>query len=322
MIIALIFVVFVLSLVFLGIGAIFDSSQISDIGYWGLFIDSLILFVASAVAYSRSQKVKRIQEERQAANDKRINEEKEHLASLSEEYEKNKRLQDSKAKTPSQSPYYIPDAVSDTSEDMYSDYRSKRSWAPDKYSNIMKNASLKSINRFVSIDVETTGLGSNDRVVEFTAIRYVDHKLEEVYSTLINPERDIPKAAFKIHGISNEMVEDAPTMIEVADLIIKFVGSDPLVGHNISFDLRMLYQSGCKFSFEDRKVYDTLSIARRCLECDNYKLTTICSHLGIQQETAHRAESDCSATGLLFLHLFEVRTGKRLLVGKQAQSEL
>jgi len=179
------------------------------------------------------------------------------------------------------------------------------------YGSIYKNASLKSIANFVSLDVETTGLGSGDKIVEIGMVKFENHKPADQYQTLINPGFPIPKAAIKVHGITDAMVATAPDFSVCIDGINNFIGDYPIVGHNINFDFRLMKQSGHK-GFPENKVFDTLSIARKTIEAENNKLDTLCRHFQIERDQAHRSISDCFDTAKLFQCLFEEKTGKKI----------
>ena len=96
--------------------------------------------------------------------------------------------------------------------------------------------------RTVVIDTETTGLGKSDRIVEIAAIT-IDPKTGEIideFETLVNPQRDIGPTS--IHGITPSMVEAAPTFDEIATALARRLTGAILAGHNLSFDVRMLFQ--------------------------------------------------------------------------------
>ena len=103
-------------------------------------------------------------------------------------------------------------------------------------SNVTKQTNLEKLGQFTVIDTETTGLhcGQN-QIVELTAIRFRDWKPVEIFTTLVNPGKPIPEDATRIHGITDEMVEDAPKIAEVIKDFDSFLGSDNLLGHNTSF---------------------------------------------------------------------------------------
>lgn len=175
-------------------------------------------------------------------------------------------------------------------------------------SGVSKNNNREKLGQFVVIDTETTGLHCvQNQIVELTAIRFRDWKPVEIFTTLINPGSHIPEDATRIHGITDEMVKDAPKIGEVIKSFDSFLGSDNLLGHNISFDLGFLDMAGSEYSNTKRKYYDTLTLAQYLdLYVNNNKLTTLCDHYYIRDNsTAHRSASDALATGLLFDKLVE-----------------
>ena len=121
-------------------------------------------------------------------------------------------------------------------------------------SNVTKQTNLEKLGQFTVIDTETTGLhcGQN-QIVELTAIRFRDWKPVEIFTTLINPGKPIPEDATRIHGITDEMVEDAPRIAEVIKDFDSFLGSDNLLGHNLPFDLGFLDMAGSEYFNTKRK---------------------------------------------------------------------
>ena len=93
---------------------------------------------------------------------------------------------------------------------------------------------------FVVFDTETTGLSpTKDRIVELSAIRFVDGIPTEIFETFINPEREISAETTAKNHITNDMVADAPTISEVLPSFEAFVGNSPLVAHNLNFDIKI-----------------------------------------------------------------------------------
>jgi len=89
----------------------------------------------------------------------------------------------------------------------------------------------------IVLDTETTGLDfTRERLVEFAAVRLENGKIKDSFQTLINPEQHIRKSSMAIHGITQEMVEDAPTEAEAMPKIMEFIGDYPIVAHNAIFD--------------------------------------------------------------------------------------
>ena len=92
------------------------------------------------------------------------------------------------------------------------------------------------------IDLETTGINvSTDKIVEIAIVKIMPDGTKQVKRKLVNPEMAIPKAASEIHGISDEMVKEAPTFKQIANEIKQFIELSDLAGYNSNrFDIPML----------------------------------------------------------------------------------
>ena len=161
---------------------------------------------------------------------------------------------------------------------------------------------------FVVFDTETTGLApSRDRIIELAAIHYVDGKPVSRFQTYINPDRPIPPEITKINGITDDMVANCPTISAVLPSFEAFINTSTLVAHNLDFDLKFLYYSGCHVLDIKRKYIDTLEQAQKLLKSPrdvlDYKLDTLCDYYSITNAKAHSALSDVYATGELFQRL-------------------
>src|SRR5476649_1305242 len=97
--------------------------------------------------------------------------------------------------------------------------------------------------REIVFDTETTGLDplQGDRLVEIGCIELVNRfPTGKVFHCYFNPERDMPEAAFRVHGLAIEFLKDKPLFAEKADEVLAFLGDAPLVAHNAMFDLGFL----------------------------------------------------------------------------------
>ncbi len=163
--------------------------------------------------------------------------------------------------------------------------------------------------RFISFDLETTGfLPGVDQITEIGAVRFVDGDVDAVYSTLVNPGKNIPEAAQKVTGISNEMVKDSPKIDDLLPSFADFCGDDLIVAHNAPFDVQFLSADIEKHESPAPKgiVLDTFAIAKKVLPgMANYKLGTLVQHFKIPNSEFHRAEADASYCGKLFLILLK-----------------
>lgn len=190
-----------------------------------------------------------------------------------------------------------------------------------KFTSVTSRSNKVSLSDFVVLDVETTGLSAyRDRIVEVSAIRFRDFEPVEQFHSFVNPEDPIPERATSIHGITDEMVKDAPTFGQIADNLVSFIGKDNLVGHNLAFDLKFIVSSGADITQQKRRYYDTLAIAKSKLQRErydgrnefapntvsNFKLGTLCSHMGVMYVEAHRSQIDCLVTGSLFKKFVEM----------------
>ncbi|HEY8444057.1 MAG TPA: exonuclease domain-containing protein [Clostridia bacterium] len=163
-------------------------------------------------------------------------------------------------------------------------------------------------NTYVVIDLETTGTEDNDRITEIAAVKIIDGKICQLFTTLINPKKRIPEKVSKITGITDEMVAMSPTFEQVAGDLYKFCHGAILVGHNIlEFDLPVLnrYSDITHYYYDEHQVLDTLVIAREKLKgkINNFKLNTVAEYFNITNIMAHRAQFDALTTAKVFLEL-------------------
>lgn len=161
---------------------------------------------------------------------------------------------------------------------------------------------------FVVFDLETTGIEHDDKITEIGAVRLIDGVVTEYFSTLINPQKNIPQEVQDLTGITNEMVKDAPTFEQVCGDFFKFCKGTTLVAHNIEFDSRFIKNQGAAIDYYfDNPLMDTLFLARETLKgMSNYKLNTLCDKFGIKFNH-HRAYADAYATSQLFVEIIRKR---------------
>lgn len=164
---------------------------------------------------------------------------------------------------------------------------------------------------FVAFDVETTGLSPvANRLVELSGVKFRrDSQTFDTFSTLIDPEVPIPDVVTGIHGITDEMVQGAPTAKEAVTSFVEWSGCDSvMMAHNAPFDVEFLRVNlaragvACPANF----VVDTLTIAREFLrETKNHQLKTVVEHFSLPQGDYHRALSDSVHVKNVFLRLTE-----------------
>ncbi|MBO7368882.1 MAG: 3'-5' exonuclease, partial [Clostridia bacterium] len=161
---------------------------------------------------------------------------------------------------------------------------------------------------FVVFDLETTGTDFDDKITEIGAVKIVDGKFTERFTTLINPGKHIPKDVAELTGIDDDTVKDALSYEKVCADFYKFCYGATLIGHNVEFDIRFVRNQSKPLDYIfDNPLMDTLAIAREVVYgVANYKLNTLCEKFGIKFRH-HRAYSDAFATAELFIELIRIR---------------
>lgn len=172
---------------------------------------------------------------------------------------------------------------------------------------------------YTVIDTETTGLDSNDRIVELAAVRVRNGAIEASYHKLINPGMPINPMASQVNGITDSMVKYSPSFQLVKDEFLSFIGNDILVGHNIPFDIKFITRE-LGYPMTNRFV-DTLKLARSCVcNSTNYKLATLVKYFGLDKEQNHRALGDAELTFQVYEKLKEIDQERKLKEEAQMMS--
>lgn len=157
---------------------------------------------------------------------------------------------------------------------------------------------------YTVIDFETTGLSPyQHEIIEFCGLRIRNGKIVDRYQVLVKPRGVITSFITNLTGISPEMVEDAPYIEEVLPLIVAFLGSDLIIGHNISFDWGFLCANLQRYGLNilSNRRCDTVALARHTYPFfPNHQLHTVCKRVNTEFFPSHRAESDCLATFELY----------------------
>jgi DNA polymerase III subunit epsilon len=182
--------------------------------------------------------------------------------------------------------------------------------------------------REIVLDTETTGLdpGSGHRIVEIGGVELLNHiptgRSLHIY---VNPERDMPAEAFKVHGLSSEFLADKPVFADVADSFAEFVADARLVIHNASFDMAFLNaeldRAGRPTIGYERAV-DTLMLARRRHPGGPNSLDALCERYGIDnsRREKHGALLDAELLAEVYVELTGGRQARLTLVGSDAQT--
>lgn len=183
---------------------------------------------------------------------------------------------------------------------------------------------------YVVFDTETTGLLPNkgDEIVQIAAVRIVNGRRidTEIFDTLVNPGRSIPHSSTQIHGITESMVADAPTLLDVGPRFHNFIKDAVLVAHNAPFDMAFLRRHeaamGCSF---DNPVLDTVLLSAVLFgQSENHSLDALTHRLGITitEEARHTAIGDTLATADVFLILMAALKARGLTTFGQVLTEV
>lgn len=165
--------------------------------------------------------------------------------------------------------------------------------------------------REISFDTETTGLNprGGDRLVEIGGVELLNHiPTGNSYHVYINPQRDMPEEAFRVHGLSEEFLSDKPLFAQVADEFLEFVGDATLVIHNAAFDMGFINEelrNAGRRTIPNTQVLDTLEIARRKHPTGPNSLDALCSRYGIDnsKRIKHGALLDAEILAEVYLEL-------------------
>ncbi|MCP5098808.1 MAG: DEAD/DEAH box helicase family protein [Chloroflexi bacterium] len=160
---------------------------------------------------------------------------------------------------------------------------------------------------YVAIDVETTGLDAGkDDIIEVAAITFRGSDILDEFSSLVNPRRDVPPFITNLTGITQEMVDDAPSMFTLRSRLRSVFGDHVLIGHNVGFDLAFLREE--RLGLGNHRL-DTVTLASILFpDAGRFGLESLARYLKLPiptGEQTHRALDDAELTVELFLALRE-----------------
>ena len=152
----------------------------------------------------------------------------------------------------------------------------------------------------VALDLETTGLDvDQDTIIEIGAVKFQGSEVLGTFQTLVNPYHDLSPFIKRLTGISQANVDHAPPFAAVAADLQQFMGSHPVVGHNIAFDLSFLRKHGLALANES---FDTWDLASILLPFNrDYSLAGLVKDMVVDHTQPHRALADAQATYQVFL---------------------
>ena len=156
----------------------------------------------------------------------------------------------------------------------------------------------------IVLDTETTGLDyTKEKMVEFAGIRLENGKVKDTFQTLINPKQHIRKSSIAIHGITQDMVEDAPTENDVMPKILEFIGDYPIVAHNAIFDYTFLNEASLRVTgkgIENPRI-DTQQMFKEVYpELESHGLEALTNKFNVELNNHHRAMADAMGLALAY----------------------
>lgn len=183
--------------------------------------------------------------------------------------------------------------------------------------------------REISLDTETTGLDpkSGHRMVEIGCVEMHGRiRTGKHFHVYLNPERDVPADAERIHGLSNKFLADKPKFAEVAQQFLDFIGDSQLVIHNADFDLNFLNYQLAALGYpmiERSRATDTVKIARAKFPGSPANLDALCRRFNVDSSarTFHGALLDAELLCDVYLELLGGRQAQMALAAENDASE-
>ncbi len=183
--------------------------------------------------------------------------------------------------------------------------------------------------REIVLDTETTGLDplGGDRIVEIGCVELVNHVASgKTFQRYINPERDMPEGAFRVHGLSTNFLAEQPIFAAIAEDLLSFLSEDKLVIHNAVFDLGFLnaeFERLGRPAVPPARAIDTVALARRKYPGAPASLDALCRRFEIDnsERTKHGALFDAELLAEVYLELIGGRQPSLVLHASQAEGK-
>ena len=182
----------------------------------------------------------------------------------------------------------------------------------------------------IFLDTETTGLSVNDKhkIVEIACIETNDLlPTKKIFHKVINPQRDVPAEAFKVHGFSTEFLKNKETFEKVADEFLEFIKNKKIIIHNASFDLGFLnYELRLirKNEIKKENIVDSLEVARNKFPGTSNSLDALCRRFNIDlsRREKHNALLDCELLREVYINLLDAKEPKLIFSNENTDANL
>ena len=182
----------------------------------------------------------------------------------------------------------------------------------------------------VFLDTETTGLSFRDghKIVEIACVETKDLiPTGNVFHRLINPKRNVPNEAFKVHGFSEGFLKDKETFDKIADDFLSFIKDKKIIIHNAAFDLSFLDgELGLinRDKIDKKLVVDSLEVARNKFPGTSNSLDALCKKFSVDlsRRTKHNALLDCELLREVYINLLDAKEPKFNLLNNVSEQNI
>ena len=170
----------------------------------------------------------------------------------------------------------------------------------------------------IFLDTETTGLSFKDghRIVEIACIETRDLiPTNRVFHKLVNPQRNVPDEAFKIHGYSQEFLQNKETFDQISEEFLNFINGKKIIIHNANFDVSFLNGELSKIGksrIDKINIIDSLEIARNKFPGVSNSLDALCKkfNIDLSKRSKHNALLDCELLREVYINLLDAKEPK------------
>lgn len=178
-------------------------------------------------------------------------------------------------------------------------------------------SSLSKTMRYVTLDVETTGLkrgrgvdvSDGHRIIEIACVEIIDNQVTgDYFHTYVNPQMKVDEGATKVHGVKSNFLLDKPLFPDIVTALLGFIGNATIVIHNAAFDTAFLDK---EFALLDKNsqptrsfpIIDTLILSRKIFPGNRNSLDGLSQRFGIPKRSLHGALTDAQILAEIYLHL-------------------
>ena len=182
----------------------------------------------------------------------------------------------------------------------------------------------------IFLDTETTGLSVNDRhrIVEIACIETSNLlPTKRIFHKVINPQRDVPEEAYRVHGFSTEFLKNKEKFNEVVDEFLEFIKDKKIIIHNALFDLGFLNHELKllqKNEIKKTNIVDSLEVARNKFPGSSNSLDALCRRFNIDlsRREKHNALLDCELLREVYINLLDAKEPKLIFTNDNEETNL